>query len=350
MVDIPFGVSRLDSVLDGGVPAGSVVVLATEPGAGGRKFAHTSAAMNALATADNERFERYYRGMKAGDVIVPAAVQYCCLAATHGSVEATLRETVSEEIAASASQTIEYHDLSPQYFSHTDVPPAWYLDESSATPSPLPEESTAAEASDDPAAEAAASDEQSTVNTEGSTANGEAAADAEGDPSDRVTTAETDAGSDGASDPFDYPATAEQSEPTALLPELREFLSANAAGNLVVLDAITDLATLPETALSWDDATRLVQGLTRAAADWGGLVLLIADSEAVTETQLGRLSAAATGTLRFGWETGGSERARVLDVRELRGALSRLERENIAQFESELHDRGYDLSNVRKIR
>ena len=70
----------------------------------------------------------------------------------------------------------------------------------------------------------------------------------------------------------------------------------------------------------------------------------------MTDPQLGSLSAATTGTLSFGWETGGSQRARLLSIRELPGALDRLDRDEIAAFESELHDRGYDLSNVRKIR
>jgi hypothetical protein len=39
----------------------------------------------------------------------------------------------------------------------------------------------------------------------------------------------------------------------------------------------------------------------------------------------------------------------MLAIEELPGALDRLDRDEIAAFESELHDRGYDLSNVRKI-
>ena len=93
MVDIPFGVSRLDSMLDGGVPTGSVVLLATEPGAGGRKFAQTSAAMNALATTDNEAVERHYRGIDHEGVIVPGSVHYLSVAATTDSLEAALTET-----------------------------------------------------------------------------------------------------------------------------------------------------------------------------------------------------------------------------------------------------------------
>jgi len=117
-----------------------------------------------------------------------------------------------------------------------------------------------------------------------------------------------------------------------------------------VIDAVTDLDDLSDDVVSWAAVVRLLRGLTRMVAARGGLVLVVADAEAVTDAQLGSLSAATTGTLSFGWETGGSQRARLLSIRELPGALGRLDRDEIAAFESELHDRGYDLSNVRKIR
>ena len=46
----------------------------------------------------------------------------------------------------------------------------------------------------------------------------------------------------------------------------------------------------------------------------------------------------------------GSERSRTLVVEQFRGVLSRLEDENIVRFETEIHDGGFDISNVRKIR
>ena len=59
MSSVPFGVARLDSILGGGAPPGSVVLLAGESGAGAREFLYTSAAMNALARTDRELFDLY---------------------------------------------------------------------------------------------------------------------------------------------------------------------------------------------------------------------------------------------------------------------------------------------------
>jgi len=356
MVDMPFGVSRLDSMLDGGVPTGSVVLLATEPGAGGRKFAQTSAAMNALATTDNEAFERHYRGIDHDGVIVPASVHYLSVAATTDSLEAALTETVSGEIAERAAAGITYHDLSATYFDATDVPAAWYQD-SDESPS-LPPDPTVDDATDP------ADNPDDAVNSE--TADpfdyGDATATLPSDDAGDSTTAgdattttasnsdndtvDTDTSSRAAVGSDDPAAT----DSPAILSALRASLDDAAGGNLVVIDAITDLDDLPDDVVSWAAVVRLLRGLTRMVTARGGLVLVVADAEAVTDAQLGSLSAATTGTLSFAWETGGSQRARLLSIRELPGALGRLDRDEIAAFESELHDRGYDLSNVRKIR
>jgi hypothetical protein len=54
--------------------------------------------------------------------------------------------------------------------------------------------------------------------------------------------------------------------------------------------------------------------------------------------------------MEFSWESGGSTRARTLVVKQFRGVLSQIEEENIVQFETELGEAGFDISDVRKIR
>ena len=434
MVDMPLGVYRLDSMLDGGVPTGSVIVLATDPGAGGRQFARTSATMNALATADNELYERYYRrDFDADSVVAPGTVNYVSLSATAESLEATLAETVAADAAASAAGAITYRDFSPTYFAESPVPEAWYR--AGDTPSALPAEGADAgtAAGDDVASETdpdvsneadpnvanetdpdVASDtgveqvaefdsvrppaEVDGTTDSDDTDDGDPFEYGEDDATDDATPAEqgglpgadseptdaadetvgeaanSDAGTaDGAEDSDDsddddaggYNPTTDGGTPRGpagdgdatespgaepILPALQSFLTEHAPGSLTVIDAITDLRPLPDEEVAWAEVTRLLRGLTRAISSWGGVVLVVADREAVTATELGALSAGATGTLEFAWETGGSQRARVLNIRELRGALDRLDPDEIVQFEAEMHPRGYDLSNVRKIR
>ena len=135
-----------------------------------------------------------------------------------------------------------------------------------------------------------------------------------------------------------------------VLTALGTYLNENAFDNLVVIDSITDLVAAISDDMAWNDIAMLVRGLGKAAHRWNGLVLAYASRETLVDTQLGHLMDAADGTLQFEWESGGSKRARTMVVQEFSGVLSQIERENIVRFETEIHDGGFDVSDVRKIR
>jgi KaiC/GvpD/RAD55 family RecA-like ATPase len=135
-----------------------------------------------------------------------------------------------------------------------------------------------------------------------------------------------------------------------VLSALGTYLSEYAAGNLVLVDSVTDLVAGVSDEMRWEDIAMVMKGLEKAAHRWGGLVLLLVNRETLEPTELGSLQDAASGTFRFEWESGGSKRARTMVVKEFRGVLSRLEQENIVRFETEIGDAGFDISDVRKIR
>ena len=135
-----------------------------------------------------------------------------------------------------------------------------------------------------------------------------------------------------------------------VLTALGSYLNEHAFDNLVVIDSITDLVAAISDEMGWNDIAMLVRGLGKAAHRWNGLVLAYASRETLEDTQLGHLIDAADGTLQFEWESGGSKRARTMVVQEFSGVLSQIERENIVRFETEIHEGGFDVSDVRKIR
>ncbi len=278
MDDIPFGISRLDSLLDGGAPPGSVVLLSGEAGAGAREFAYTSAAMNALAQTGDELFDLHYGELPEGAVL-PPEVHYISFTASKSTLEQEFRYTLSDDIVDTVMDNVNYLDLSIEYFQPSRIPQDWYLGR---------------------------------------------------------TTKLSDLSGGGKRE--------------KVLSVLGDYLTEHASGNLIVLDSITDLLSALADDLEWQDIPMLVRGLNRAAEQWGGLILVLASEETLTPTEHGQLSDAASGTMGFSWETGGSKRARVMVVQQFRGVLSRLEDEDIVQFEGEIHEGGYDLSNVRKIR
>jgi len=145
----------------------------------------------------------------------------------------------------------------------------------------------------------------------------------------------------------------EQAEREDVLSALAAYIEANAAGNLLIVDSLTDLASVSARRSGegdWSDVVYLLKGLRKAVRTWGGVVLLHLERDAVAETRLGDLMASVDGTMFFEWAAGGNELARTLVVREFRGVLSQLEAEEIARFETEIHGAGYDITNVRKVR
>ena len=280
MGSLPLGVGRLDRLLGGGAPSGSVVLLAEESGAGAREFLYTSAAMNALSHADQELFSLHYGDLDP-NVSVPPEVHYLSLTEGSESLRRELAFTMTEEIVDTAIEEIQFRDFSPEYFQLSPLPREWYLGNA------------------------------------------------------------TSIGEMGKRERRD-----------GILSTLGEYLNEHAPGNLVLLDSLTDLTTAKggEMERGWDDVIMLVRGLKKAAFRWDGLILLLVSEDAITDRQFGALMDAASGTLRFSWETGGSQRARTMVVREFRGVLSQLEEEDIVQFEVEIHEGGLDISDVRKIR
>ena len=137
-----------------------------------------------------------------------------------------------------------------------------------------------------------------------------------------------------------------------ILGTLGDLLVEHAPGNLVLVDSLTDLVSTAgrDQPLDWSDIAFLIKGLQKGADRWNGLVLVHVNRETVTDTEYGQLVDGVAGTLEFSWASGGSTRARTLVVKQFRGVLSNIADEDIVQFETEIGDDGFDISDVRKIR
>jgi KaiC/GvpD/RAD55 family RecA-like ATPase len=278
---LPFGVNRLDQLIGGGAPSGSVVLLSGEPGAGAREFVHTTATMNGLARAsgDEDLFDLYYGDLHA-DARLPGEIHYISFSAGEDQLRREIGMAMDDDVATRGLDAVTFHSLSRQFFHVSPVPRDWYTDES-----------------------------------------------------------------------LDIKNLRKRHEERkGLLSTLGEKLSAHAAGNLIVIDSLSDLVATLGGDIEWSDVTYLVKGIQKAAHDWDGLIVLHVTRETLSETRHGQLVDACSGTMRFQWETGGSERARTLVIEQFRGVLSGLEEENIVQFETELGEAGFDISDVRKIR
>ncbi|MEF8800679.1 MAG: HTR-like protein [Halolamina sp.] len=278
MERLPFGVARIDSILQGGAPPGSTLLLAGESGAGAREFAQTAAAMNVLADVDADLFDLYY-GDLPENAETPPDVHYLSFTSDSDEIAREMDFTMANEIVEKVTEAIQFRDFSPEYFQLSPIPREWYMGEASTI-----EDLGKRQSTDD------------------------------------------------------------------VLGALGNYLNDHAAGSLVIIDSISDLVGAMGDDVEWSDVTTLLKGVTKASHSWDGLILLLVNSDTLTETEYGQLMDASEGTFEFTWESGGSQRARTMVVKQFRGVLSQLQKENIVQFETEIHEGGFDVSDVRKIR
>ncbi|WP_458188467.1 RAD55 family ATPase [Haladaptatus sp. NG-WS-4] len=98
---IPFGVSQFDSLIGGGSPPGSVVLLAGDAGAGAREFAYTSTTINALGHADTDLFEFHY-GSVDSRASLPDEIHYVSFTASESEIYEEITHTIDEVLVAPA--------------------------------------------------------------------------------------------------------------------------------------------------------------------------------------------------------------------------------------------------------
>ena len=153
-----------------------------------------------------------------------------------------------------------------------------------------------------------------------------------------------------ADDPRSLAELGNTTDRRGVIQAFADYLDEHAADSLVVVDSLTDLVGDQQRERSWADVVYLLKGLRKATREWDGLILIHLSRDAITDTEFGELMACVDGTVQFGWEPGGNERVRTMFVQEFRGVLSQLEEEDIVRFETEIHEAGFDVSNVRKIR
>jgi KaiC/GvpD/RAD55 family RecA-like ATPase len=122
---IPFGIRRLDSTIGGGAPAGSVVLVSGEAGAGAREFIYTSVVMNGLVRGDPELFDLYYGSLDA-TAEAPSEVHYLSFTADERQVREEMELTLDGELVEAVEGEVRFHDLSSEYFRLSPVPREWY--------------------------------------------------------------------------------------------------------------------------------------------------------------------------------------------------------------------------------
>jgi KaiC/GvpD/RAD55 family RecA-like ATPase len=120
---IPTGVADFD-YLSGGIPVGSVVLLAGEAGAGHVEFALTS-AVHLMLYYDDPGLHQFFLGSARGPFVYPKGVSYVSLTRSEEHVMREVASSFDQSYHDGLARHLSFHDLSPSYFADSVVPQTW---------------------------------------------------------------------------------------------------------------------------------------------------------------------------------------------------------------------------------
>lgn len=125
---IPTGVADFDSIIRGGLPVGSVVLLLGDVGGGGHEFALTSAAKIGIVKEfpDTRQFMLGDAG-KAGRL--PEKMCYVTFSRSRDDILRDVKLSFNRDFYESLNSSLLFKDFSRDYFMHTVVPTSWVGDE-----------------------------------------------------------------------------------------------------------------------------------------------------------------------------------------------------------------------------
>ncbi|MGC9435253.1 MAG: RAD55 family ATPase [Methanomicrobiales archaeon] len=115
---MPTGIESLDPVFDGGVPAGSVILLLSDIGAGGAEFAYSSLFF--LSDMIHEG------GHAGGEIAPPGSIAYITITRVEEDVVRDISLSFKPALSSSIQDVVTFHDLSDLYFENSVVPAEWY--------------------------------------------------------------------------------------------------------------------------------------------------------------------------------------------------------------------------------
>ncbi len=121
---IPTGVADFDSIIQGGMPIGSVVLLLGDVGGGGLEFALTSAAKIGIVKEfpDTRNFMLGDAG-KGG--VLPEKMCYVTFSRSKDDLLNEVKMSFNRDFYESLSGGLLFKDFSKDYFTHTVVPTSW---------------------------------------------------------------------------------------------------------------------------------------------------------------------------------------------------------------------------------
>ena len=121
---IPTGVADLDSIVEGGFPSGSTVLLLGDVGAGMQEYVYTSASKLALARAQPQA-RHYWLGDVCENSHIPERICYVTFSRSREVVLQELATSFNSDFFFAFRDMTIFRDFSSSYFKNTVIPSSW---------------------------------------------------------------------------------------------------------------------------------------------------------------------------------------------------------------------------------
>ena len=126
---VPTGIADLDSIVNGGFPAGSTVLLNGDIGAGMLEYVYTAASKLAIVR-EHPHMRHYFLGPACDDSVLPERICYITFARPRDVILQEVAASFNPEFADAFAARAEFRDFSAAYFRNSVVPSSWTHQES----------------------------------------------------------------------------------------------------------------------------------------------------------------------------------------------------------------------------
>ncbi|QLH74346.1 MAG: recombinase RecA [Methanomassiliicoccales archaeon] len=121
---IPTGVADFDSIIKGGMPPGSVVLLLGDLGAGQNEYVITSAAKLSIVKESPES-ATFYLGSMLREKLMPDKICYVTFSRSKEDILQEIKMSFNSDFYESFAKNVIFKDFSNSYFRQTLVPRGW---------------------------------------------------------------------------------------------------------------------------------------------------------------------------------------------------------------------------------
>ena len=121
---VPTGIADLDSIVDGGFPEGSLVLLLGDIGAGTQEYVYTAASKIAIVRKHPE-LRHYFLGQACDDSVLPERICYATFSRSREAILQELGASFNPEFSTAFRDLALFRDFSAAYFRNSVIPTSW---------------------------------------------------------------------------------------------------------------------------------------------------------------------------------------------------------------------------------